>query len=387
MQETVLVLTQVNKADEVVQASEEGEGGRWARRAGEQGKQASKEEGQVSIVMLLKNILFLGLAVLTAANPILDARAGKTDAGAGTAVGGKTGGIKAKGAAQCKDQTPVQGPVTCPRDKFTAAQITKTVKQANAMKLKGKTGKGLHFPARYKPKQETKAKGAAKGVKGKTSKAVKRYEDEEEDEEDSLSFLESRDENEQEEWVNLALEAREVEEEHLNILEDAVSRPAKKRPAKPTKKPVKKPTKKPFKKPTCTPAQKKANGGKCPAKKGAVKCSAAQKKANGGKCPAKATCTAAEKKKNGGKCPAKCPNSKPVKPGKGVYMLPLLTKGVWKPGMMTEVNYIILDAKYNYVKTVEREPGSAEFYETCIEKLGAKGGKATGGKATKGKTV
>lgn len=55
--------------------------------------------------------------------------------------------------------------------------------------------------------------------------------------------------------------------------------------------------------------------------------------------------------------------------------------------MMTEVNYIVLDAKYNYVKTVEREPGSAEFYETCVEKTAAKGGKATGGKATKGKTA
>ncbi|KAF1973546.1 hypothetical protein BU23DRAFT_554175 [Bimuria novae-zelandiae CBS 107.79] len=194
------------------------------------------------------------------------------------------------------------------------------------MKLKGKTGKGLHFPARYKPKRETKAKGAAKGVKGKTGKAVKRDDDKGEDEEveeDSLNFLETRDEDEQEEWVNLALEAREVEEEHLNILEARRGRgggsrgsrtrpkparkprPAQKRPAKPTKKP----TKKPSKKPTCTPAQKKANGGKC---------------------PAKATCTTAEKKKNGGKCPAKCPNSKPVKPGKGVYMFPLLTKGVWK---------------------------------------------------------
>ena len=49
--------------------------------------------------------------------------------------------------------------------------------------------------------------------------------------------------------------------------------------------------------------------------------------------------------------------------------------------MMTEVNYIILDAKYNYVKTVEREPGSVESYETCIEKPGAKGGKTTKGKA------
>lgn len=54
---------------------------------------------------------------------------------------------------------------------------------------------------------------------------------------------------------------------------------------------------------------------------------------------------------------------------------------------MTEVNYLILDAKYNYVKTVEREPGSAEFYELCIEKQAAKGGKAAGRKSTKGKTA
>ena len=55
--------------------------------------------------------------------------------------------------------------------------------------------------------------------------------------------------------------------------------------------------------------------------------------------------------------------------------------------MMTEVNYIILDAQYNYVKTVEREPGSAEEYEVCVEKPGATGGKATGGKAPKGKVA
>lgn len=56
-------------------------------------------------------------------------------------------------------------------------------------------------------------------------------------------------------------------------------------------------------------------------------------------------------------------------------------------GMMTEVNYIILDAKYNYVKTVEREPGSAEEYELCVEKKAATGGKATGGKAKGGKAI
>jgi hypothetical protein len=54
---------------------------------------------------------------------------------------------------------------------------------------------------------------------------------------------------------------------------------------------------------------------------------------------------------------------------------------------MVEVNYIILDAKYNYVKTVERAPGAAEEYEVCAEQPKAKGGKATGGKGGKGTAV
>jgi hypothetical protein len=112
-------------------------------------------------------------------------------------------------------------------------------------------------------------------VKGKTGKIVKRDKDEEEDEEeeeDSLSFLATRDDDEQEEWAKLALEAREVEEKHLDVLEacrgrgreswgsSAKSKPARK--PRPAKKWPAKPTKKPSKKPTCTPAQKKANGGK-----------------------------------------------------------------------------------------------------------------------------
>jgi hypothetical protein len=56
-------------------------------------------------------------------------------------------------------------------------------------------------------------------------------------------------------------------------------------------------------------------------------------------------------------------------------------------GTMVEVNYIILDAKYNYVKTVERAPGAAEEYEVCAEQPKAKGGKATGGKGGKGTAV
>jgi hypothetical protein len=59
-----------------------------------------------------------------------------------------------------------------------------------------------------------------------------------------------------------------------------------------------------------------------------VHCSAKEGKRR--KVPSKVTCTAADMKKNGGKYPAKCPNSKLVKPRKGVYMLPLFTKGVWK---------------------------------------------------------
>jgi hypothetical protein len=109
---------------------------------------AITSRGAGPIVILLNNLLFLGLAVLTAANPVLDARAGGTGAGAGTAVGGKTAGTKAKGSAQCKNKTPILGPVTCPRDKFSAAQITKTVRQAKAIKLEGKIGKGLELPVR-----------------------------------------------------------------------------------------------------------------------------------------------------------------------------------------------------------------------------------------------
>jgi hypothetical protein len=86
-------------------------------------------------------------------------------------------------------------------------------------------------------------------------------------------------------------------------------------------------------------------------------------------------------------------------------MFPILKKGVWKcefprfpvlefpilmyitAGAAVETNYVILNAKYNYVKTVDRDPGSVQFYKTCIEKGRAKGGRATGGKTTKGKTV
>jgi hypothetical protein len=41
-----------------------------------------------------------------------------------------------------------------------------------------------------------------------------------------------------------------------------------------------------------------------------------------------------------------------------------------------------MDSKFQYVKTAEREPGSAEEYEVCTEKA-KKGGKA----AKKGKTT
>jgi hypothetical protein len=59
-------------------------------------------------------------------------------------------------------------------------------------------------------------------------------------------------------------------------------------------------------------------------------------------------------------------------------------------GKMPGLQYVILDRKYNYIKTVEREPGSAEEYDICVENpkkggKGAKGGKGT--KAPKGTTA
>lgn len=53
-------------------------------------------------------------------------------------------------------------------------------------------------------------------------------------------------------------------------------------------------------------------------------------------------------------------------------------------GMMPQLQYVILDRKYNYIKTVEREPGSGEEFDICVENP-KKGGKATKGKATKGR--
>lgn len=65
-------------------------------------------------------------------------------------------------------------------------------------------------------------------------------------------------------------------------------------------------------------------------------------------------------------------------------MLSMLIRNL--AGVHPEVNYIILDRKFNYVKTAEREPGSAEEFEVCVEKPQKKSGK-TKSKAGKGKTV
>lgn len=54
-------------------------------------------------------------------------------------------------------------------------------------------------------------------------------------------------------------------------------------------------------------------------------------------------------------------------------------------GMMPELQYVILDRKYNYIKTVEREPGSAEEFDICVENPKKGGTAAKGGKTTKGK--
>lgn len=205
--------------------------------------------------MLLKNILFLGLAVFTAASPTLDARAGTT----GKAVGGTGTGTKGKAGAQCPAPNAFTGTVTCPRVKFTAAQINKAVKQAKAMKVKGKTGKGLHFPAKYKPAKETKAKGAKAAGGKKGGKVVKRDEEEEEETEE----------------VHHVLEARRGRG-------GASKTKTRTKPARKT-----------------TP-----------------------KKTTPKKTPKKTTPT---------KKPTKCPtNGKAAKVGKGVWMFPILEKGVWK---------------------------------------------------------
>ena len=123
--------------------------------------------------MLLKNLVFLGLAVLSAASPTLshlETRA-KTD----TAVETKTGGKGKPGGNTCPNNNAMTG-ASCPGAKFTAAHIEKTVKQAKAMKVKGKAGKGLHFPAKYKPSKEVKPKGVKKTKGSKAGKVVKREE-------------------------------------------------------------------------------------------------------------------------------------------------------------------------------------------------------------------
>lgn len=123
--------------------------------------------------MLLINFLFLGLAVLSAASPNLGHL--ETRAKTGTAVGTKAGSKGKSGGATCPNNNAITG-ATCPSAKFTAVEIEKAVEQAKAMKVKGKTGNGLHFPAKYKPSKETKAKGVKKAKGSKAGKAVKREE-------------------------------------------------------------------------------------------------------------------------------------------------------------------------------------------------------------------
>jgi hypothetical protein len=115
--------------------------------------------------MLVKNIFFLGIAVLAAASPHLENRA-KT---------GSKGGSKGKPTSTCPSNNALTAGVTCAPMKFTAAQINAAVKQAKAMEIKGKRGKGLHFPFKYKPSKELEAKVAkGKSRKTKAGKGVKR---------------------------------------------------------------------------------------------------------------------------------------------------------------------------------------------------------------------
>lgn len=56
-------------------------------------------------------------------------------------------------------------------------------------------------------------------------------------------------------------------------------------------------------------------------------------------------------------------------------------------GVFPDVNYIILDSKFNYVKTTERKPGSAEEHQICAETALSKKGDKTKGKVGNGKAV
>ena len=224
--------------------------------------------------MLFKNILFLGFAVLTAASPQLDARAGT-----GKSVSSKTGAKGKTSPATCPNTNEISAGVTCPRVKFTAAQIEKAVKQAKAMKVKGKTGKGLHFPSKYKPSKEKKLKGAAgKSGKGSTGKTVKRHVEDEEDLDDEED-LEGKED----------LEDEEDEDEDETDLESGVAHVLQARRAR-------------------------GGGSRTRTKPKTTKPKTTKPKTT------KPKTTKDECKAGPGK----------AKVGKGVYMFPILEKGVWK---------------------------------------------------------
>jgi hypothetical protein len=88
------------------------------------------QRGLVSFAMLLKNFLFLGLAVFSAASPILGHL--ETRAKTSTAVGTKTGSKGKSGGTTCPNSNAITG-ATCAGAKFTAVDIEKAVKQAKAM--------------------------------------------------------------------------------------------------------------------------------------------------------------------------------------------------------------------------------------------------------------
>jgi hypothetical protein len=171
------------------------------------------------VIMLIKNILFLGLAALAAANPLLEDRATPK-----AVAGGKTG---KKGAVdKCDNTSALTTGVTCPRVKFTAAQIQAAVKHAKAMKLKGKKGKGIHFPAKYthdkevkiKVKAGAKAKGAkSKGVKRDLENREEHEDDEEEDDDEDGEYENDEEDHEGEDDEDDEDVDDEEDDEHLHV--------------------------------------------------------------------------------------------------------------------------------------------------------------------------
>lgn len=265
------------------------------------------------------------------------------------------------------------------------AQIQAAVKQAKALKLKNKKGKGVHFPAKYKHDKEVKIKvEAVARAKGTKSKGVKRdvedeeehgeEEDDDDDVEEDQNHVDGMEDEDGDENLHGSAPGHHNQESQSLITHALKSLVARAR-----------------------------GGGRSRASSKTSELKTAKPKKSKPKTTKPKT---TKPKKSQGKC------AKPVavKVGAAAWMFPILKTGVWKSkflfvppfhlphtpshtliltpaGMMPELHYVVLDHKDNYIKTVEREPGSAEEFDICVENPKKSGTAAKGGKTSKGKVA